>query len=208
MKLPKIPNWCAKNAIHLIAAAAVVNTLAFAYVHPGVHHALGFDNQGLFMEYETVNQDGGGGYYNYEDVPTEDIPELLPPTATQEPPAVDVEVVNLASNAEGSGAAGRHTFSMQINNTFWYAWNRFMTPPNTDSQIQGYVAGLSDPNITIGYDFGIYDAADPTQRIPEGSNVPVGKQLILKFSPYVSDNIYWFGTGYSMDSPYGEWREN
>jgi hypothetical protein len=74
--------------------------------------------------------------------------------------------------------------------------------------VDGWVQGLGNPNVSIGYDYGIYDAANPTTLIPENSTVPSGKQVILKFNPYVPDNIFWFGTGYSLDSPFGEWRVN
>lgn len=37
------------------------------------------------------------------------------------------------------------------------------------------------------------------------STVPKGKQIRLEFTPYSSSDIYWVGTGYAWDSPYGDW---
>lgn len=37
------------------------------------------------------------------------------------------------------------------------------------------------------------------------STVPRGKQVRLEFTPYSSGDIYWVGTGYAWDSPYGDW---
>ena len=194
-----------EKARRLVAQVAVLSVLlGVAGIASLAHSTLAYFYD---QQQEFISQDGGGGYESYNDIPVQQVPEVKPPSAPQSG-TVDVDVHNVATNAAGSGAAGRYVYSFQVNDTFWYAWNRFMTPPNTDSQVQGYVAGLSNPNISIGYDVGVYDADNPTQRIDEGSNVAIGKKLIFKFSPYTSDNIYWFGTGYSMDSPYGEWRAN
>lgn len=150
----------------------------------------------------TVDQDGGYDYSDYT-VPIRKVPKETQPIVTNPNTIVDVNVQSVAS---GSGSAkGYKQYSAQIATTLWYAWNRG-TLPSSDSSMNGYVAALTNPNITVGYDYGVYDADNPTQAIPEGSTVAGGKKIILKFNAYVPDNIFWFGTGYSMDSPYGEWR--
>ncbi|MEK9176984.1 MAG: hypothetical protein AAB923_01690, partial [Patescibacteria group bacterium] len=112
---------------------------------------------------------------------------------------------NTATN--GTGVTSTYQYNFQIAVDLWYAWNRTGTHPQSNTSVSGYVRGLTDPNVTIGYDVGIHDVSTGI-RIPENGNVTVGQQVKLKFGPYVPDNIYWFGTGYSMDSPYGEWRTN
>ena len=109
----------------------------------------------------------------------------------------------------GSNTRSPRQYNAQLSKTLWYGWNRGLGGqlfPQSNASVNGYVAGLNDPNITIGYDIGIYDANNPTQLLAEGATVRTGDRVILKFGSYTSDNIFWFGTGYSMDSPYGEWR--
>jgi hypothetical protein len=159
------------------------------------------------MAVREVSQDGGG--YDYvEEAPAEDLPaENVGTITTNGNETVTVETRFITN---GSSAAGYRTFTAQVTDTLWYAWNRGLGGtlyPSSDNATSGWVAGLTDPNITIGYDFGVYDSAG-VNRIAEGSTITQGTQVTLKFSPYVSDNIFWFGTGYSMDSPYGEWRNN
>jgi hypothetical protein len=159
----------------------------------------------IYTTYAMVSKDGGG--YDYIErraantLPSESLPATTSPS-TQ---------VNVSTRyvTNGSSAAGYRTQTIQVVKTLYYAWNRGLGTlyPSSDSGISGWVAGLADPNITIGYDFGVFDSSG-TQRIPEGSTIAQGTQVVMKFSNYVSDNIFWFGTGYSMDSPYGEWRSN
>lgn len=152
-----------------------------------------------------VAQDGGGFDY-IEDIPARDLPSENLATTTS---STDIVTVSTRYVTNGSSAAGYRTQTIQVVKTLYYAWNRGTGSlyPSSDSSISGWVAGLADPNITIGYDFGVFDISG-TQRIPEGSTIVPGTQVVMKFSNYVSDNIFWFGTGYSMDSPYGEWRSN
>ena len=146
-----------------------------------------------------VQLDGGGGG-SFDGVRTRDLPaDTAPSTAT-------TSVTSQYTNANGS-AQGRYVWTTNPQVTLWYAWNRG-TLPSSDSSTKGWATALADPSISIGYDYSIYDAANPTQVIEPGSTVPSGKQVILKFEKYTSDNIFWFGTGSSMDSPYGEWRAN
>jgi len=93
-----------------------------------------------------------------------------------------------------------------------YAWNRWWnTPqdspsnfPTPDNSINGYVTGLSNPNVTVGYDTSVTDVAG--NPISQGGTVTQGQVIKLIFKPFVDHNIAWFGTGYSMDSPYGHWQ--
>lgn len=143
----------------------------------------------------SVPPSGGGGDVDAGNFPG-DVQASIPDTSQQ--------VAVTATAASGGSATGRRFFSTNITTTLWYAWNRGLLP-SSDSSTNGWATAMSDPNITIGYDFNVYDAANPTQIIQPGSSVAPGQQLLLKFNPYSSNNIYWFATGYSMDSPYGEW---
>ena len=156
----------------------------------------------------SIDQDGGGFEYTF-DRELRDLPEEFTTTndTNTTPPADETVTVTSQYVTNGSSAAGYRTYQVQVIDTLWYAWNRGTGTlfPSSDSTIKGWVAGLTDPNVTIGYDFGVFDESG-TSRIPEGSTIPQGSSVVMKFAPYVSDNIFWFGTGYSMDSPYGEWR--
>lgn len=146
---------------------------------------------------------GGGGYYQQTDVK---IPEITPPQGAD---------VDITEAVNGNDAVSSRQYSVQINKTLWYAWNRWAGGcgsttgclPTSDTAMQGWVTGLADPNITIGYDISVRDAAT---NVPyaENDTVPVGSQIKLVFGKYVPNNIFWFGTGFSMDSPFGEWRAN
>jgi hypothetical protein len=154
-----------------------------------------------------VLQDGGGYDHDTEERAGNLSDENVGTITTSDRDTVTVQS-RFVTN--GTSASGYRTYSTQVVGTLWYAWNRGLGGilfPSSDRAISGWAAGLTDPNITVGYDFGVYDSSG-VNRIPEGSTIAQGTQVMLKFSPYVSDNIFWFGTGYSMDSPYGEWRTN
>jgi hypothetical protein len=187
---------------HIIAAAVVV---VFAGGLFAFHANPTF---ALRSQQRQINLDGGSDYTYYPHVPVKQLPtEVVPPST---PPNTTTDVQTQYVNSSGT-VTGYRSWNTQVSGTLWYAWNRGYGGtlfPSNDSAINGYVAALSSPNITIGYDYGVYDADHPDTQIPEGSTIPAGKKVILKFAPYTSDNIFWFGTGYSMDSPYGEWRAN
>ncbi len=71
----------------------------------------------------------------------------------------------------------------------------------------GWFSALSNPNISVKYNTKIVNT-DTNQEISEGASVSEGDNLRLQFIPHHPYDIYWFGTGYSGDSPYGEWRNN
>ncbi len=68
------------------------------------------------------------------------------------------------------------------------------------------VTGLREPQITVQYSVEITNI-NSGEVYEHGSPIEVaeGTQLQLRFIPHASEHISWFGTGSSMDSPYGEW---
>jgi hypothetical protein len=63
---------------------------------------------------------------------------------------------------------------------------------------------LLNPNVAVTYSADIFKAADMT-KVPDGSTVQKGSELILRFKKHEYTDIFWFGTGYFYDSPYGDW---
>jgi hypothetical protein len=63
---------------------------------------------------------------------------------------------------------------------------------------------LDNPNVSISYSAHVVDA-DTGALIACGSTVPAGTHARFEFIPHVYTDIDWFGTGYSNDSPYGDW---
>lgn len=105
-----------------------------------------------------------------------------------------------------------------INQTMKYFWNRWNANSSINNQAEaaviqqsnqsggaGWEAALASPNVTILYRANVVNDATGA-LVTDASNIPVGTVLRLEFEPHVSTDISWFGTGYSMDSPYGEWR--
>ena len=68
------------------------------------------------------------------------------------------------------------------------------------------LGSLSNPNITIQYHTRVTNA-DTGAIIPCGSIVPEGTHLSFDFIPHEYTDVYWFATGWSYNSPYGEWRD-
>ncbi|MCX6735454.1 MAG: hypothetical protein NTZ13_00005, partial [Candidatus Parcubacteria bacterium] len=65
----------------------------------------------------------------------------------------------------------------------------------------GWALGLSNINVTISRNALAYKNG---VAITDNSNVSVGD--VISFGAIVADSdIYWFGVGYSDDSPYGHW---
>lgn len=105
-----------------------------------------------------------------------------------------------------------------INQNLNYFWNRWNADQTTNLQSEasviaatqnggGWELGLSNPNITILYRANVINNATGAS-LTDLSNIAVGTVLRLEFEPHLSSDISWFGTGASMDSPYGEWRAN
>ena len=148
---------------------------------------------------------GGGGVY-YDTLPAVVIPELTP---------VEGADIDVTEAPPGSTPSISYQYTVQLNKTLWYGANRFASGcpsgtgciPSSDSSLYAYAAALSNPNITIAYDVGVYDAVTGARYAPNAT-VPVGTSIKLVFGAFVPSNIFWFGTGYASDSPYGEWRAN
>ena len=85
------------------------------------------------------------------------------------------------------------------NTTLIYFWDNAGT-----SNYSGWGKGLSNPNISVTYHAQIKNK-DTGAIIADGASIPVGTHLTLTLLPHTSQDIYWFGTGYSTDSPYGDW---
>jgi len=66
---------------------------------------------------------------------------------------------------------------------------------------------ISRPVIIINYNAQVLDS-DTGANISSGSNIPVGKKITFHFVPHDYSDIYWFGTGWVLDSPYGDWSNN
>ncbi len=70
-----------------------------------------------------------------------------------------------------------------------------------------WTPALQNPNVSVTYHAQIKNK-DTGAIIADGSSVPVGTHLTLSLLPQTSQDISWFGTGFSGDSPYGEWRDS
>ena len=73
----------------------------------------------------------------------------------------------------------------------------------------GCVTQLFNPAISITYHAQVKNTATGevfSCDVAHPITVPVGTPLSLQFIPHEYTDVYWFGTGGSNDSPYGEWR--
>lgn len=186
-----------KNPMKVLFALTFLIAVGFA-LNPQLSEAV------LMRESSMLDGGGGGGGGTYTQTNVQ-VPEITPSTT-------DLVTTEATTNSSGLSA---YRYNIQLTKTLWYAWNRWASGcgsttgclPSSDSSTQGWVSGLSNPNITVGYDIGV---VNPSTGAPyaENANIPTGTQVKLVFGPYVSNNLYWYGTGYSMDSPFGEWRAN
>ena len=65
---------------------------------------------------------------------------------------------------------------------------------------------LKNPNISVKYNTKIINLDSVSKdEISDGATIFEGANIRLQFIPHHSYDIYWFGTGYSADSPYGDW---
>jgi hypothetical protein len=121
----------------------------------------------------------------------------------------------------GVGEAKSATWSSPSSPQLAYCWNRpFNTPaPGTDVQpracatIDTYNGGvnwekaLNGAVATVQYSAIITNRSTGAQ-ISDGASVPAGTQIRLQTVPHAPADVSWFGTGFSQDSPNGEWRNN
>ena len=66
---------------------------------------------------------------------------------------------------------------------------------------------LFDPNESVTYRVRVTDL-DTDTPVACGSTVQEGTQLRYEYLPHTSEDVFWFGTGWSADSPYGDWIAN
>lgn len=62
-------------------------------------------------------------------------------------------------------------------------------------------------NVSVSYAATVSDNSSG-MAIASGATVTPGQVLKFQFTPHVYSDIYWFGTGYEVDSPYGDWSAN
>ncbi|MGE5540711.1 MAG: CARDB domain-containing protein [Bacillota bacterium] len=103
-----------------------------------------------------------------------------------------------------------------------YAWNRwtlsgkhpecfsgqtgnFSSDTMNSTCVSGFVEAGSNIAVTINQEARIYDATTGA-AISNNATLQPGQTLRLEFKKLVPENIQWFVTGSSLDSPYGEWR--
>lgn len=76
--------------------------------------------------------------------------------------------------------------------------------------IAGSIGGntfFKNPVVTVQYRAHM-ENADTGAIIPSGSTVPVGTRVKLVFDDHTYQDISWFASGASYDSPYGDWRSD
>ena len=71
----------------------------------------------------------------------------------------------------------------------------------------GWATALQGASAAIIYKARIIDVATSTE-IFEGSVIPVGTQIRFEQIVPQDEDISWFGTGFTSDSPYGHWVNN
>ncbi|HEY4478545.1 MAG TPA: hypothetical protein VI775_01750, partial [Candidatus Paceibacterota bacterium] len=104
------------------------------------------------------------------------------------------------SVTEAKGASWNEEYT----DTLSYYWDFSGYITNWGS---GWANALGARNITVNYNAEIRNA-DTNALISDNSSIPVGTNLLLQFKPHRYTDISWFGTGYSADSPYGQWRQD
>ncbi len=120
-----------------------------------------------------------------------------------------------------SGAGNVYALSTSWNTTvtatFKYLWSYgaasetdvctlyFGVPKYCVDDPYRWAHALQNPNITITYGGDVYNR-DTGAVLAPGSTVGVGTRLEFRPKVFEDTDIYWFGTGFSSDSPYGHWQ--
>jgi len=69
----------------------------------------------------------------------------------------------------------------------------------------GWAYGLAqNANINVTYNVGVQNS-DTGMPLNDNSSVACGTNVTFQFKPNNPSDVSWVGTGYSSDSPYGEW---
>lgn len=63
---------------------------------------------------------------------------------------------------------------------------------------------VQKPSVSVQYGVSVTRASTGAV-IASGESIPVGEAVRFRFKPHVYSDIYWFGTGYFLSSPYGDW---
>ncbi len=71
----------------------------------------------------------------------------------------------------------------------------------------GWTEALGTRMISVKYNAEIKNLSKNSEVVADNSEVAIGSKLRFIFTPHQSEDIYWFGTGYTQDSPYGDWVE-
>lgn len=67
---------------------------------------------------------------------------------------------------------------------------------------------LYNPNASVTYNTEVQQVDGSGKMLATiacGGSVPKGARVKFYFKPHVSADVFWFGTGSSLDSPYGDW---
>ena len=92
----------------------------------------------------------------------------------------------------------------------YYYWNYNAPYPNystiIDSRYSGYSPAI-DANSNVSITYRAILETSPGTIVNDGTTVPVGTVVNVKWNRDDTD-ISWIGTGHSVDSPYGTWRNN
>jgi hypothetical protein len=75
-------------------------------------------------------------------------------------------------------------------------------PNYTGGNMSAY---LQNVTATVRYNTRVLNWATG-EVVPCGSSVPIGTRLKFEFIPHQPEDVTWFGTGSSYDSPYGSWK--
>ena len=95
------------------------------------------------------------------------------------------------------------TNSIPILDYCWTNGGNLTSCPN-DPGIGAYVQGLRPSSASVTFSATLKNT-NTNAVINDGDSVPVGTQITVMPTPHVSNDISWFGTGFSSDSPNGEW---
>ena len=95
------------------------------------------------------------------------------------------------------------TWSTTIPQALYYAWDRWGGGSNPFPYSTGEALGLSaNTSLSVTYRTKVTNYLTG-QEVPDGSTLPVGTLLLFQREAPQTGDVSWFGTGSTMDSPYG-----
>ena len=108
----------------------------------------------------------------------------------------------------GTGEAKSVSWTGSITPDLFYCWNygggACVTAKEYSSNYVNWFRGLGSAQVTVRYYAEIVNV-DTGAIINDTDSISVGTKIRLRTSPHLGDHVDWFGTGYSNDSPNGEW---